>query len=384
VRKLLVLAVAMACFETLFYSAVVPLLPSYRTELALSKAQLGLLVAAYAIGLSVAAVPVGWLSARVGVKESALAGLAVLAVTSSSFGFASDYRVLLGARLIQGVAGAACWASGLAWLVDPAPRDRRARLIGVFVSAGAAGQILGPAVGALAQTAGRRGVFLGLGVVALALVAVGTRQPGPPGRDSFSLSSIGRAHASRAIVGRQLMVLLPGLLLGTIGVLAPLRLNELGVGSTGIAATFLVAAALGVLLRPGVGGWADRRGTTVVTRLLLAAATLLSIVVPWLDNRWALEAVVVVAIATYGLLWAPVMARLSRVYEDHGVGRAQGFAFMNLSAGAGIVAGSAGLSEVAHLAGDAASYGLVAAACLLAFAADRAPLRQAPASLTSP
>jgi hypothetical protein len=92
---------------------------------------------------------------------------------------------------------------------------------------------------------------------------------------------------------------------------------------------------------------------------------------------------VVAAIAMYGLLWAPVMAQLSRAYDDRGVARAQGFALMNLSAGVGIVVGSAGLSEVAHLAGDAAAYGVIAAACLLAFVGNRAPGRAPETSLTS-
>ena len=371
-RSLLILATAMACFETLFYSALAPLLPSFRIDFGLSKAQVGVLVAAYAIGLSVAALPVGLIAARVGVKESALGGLTLLAVSSVSFGFAHDYAVLLGIRLVQGVAGAACWSSGLAWLVEAAPGNRRAALIGLFVSAGAAGQVAGPAVGALAQVGGRGAVFSGLGALAAVLVMIGARHQRPASRETFSLASIGKAHASVRILANQSMVLLPGFLLGTIGVLGPLRLSHLGAGPRGIAVTFLVAAALGVLLRPVVGRWADRWGTATVTRVLLLAAIPATLAIPTLQNWWTLSGLMVPTICIYGLLWAPVMARLSRSYEAQGVAPAQGFALMNLSAGVGIVLGSAGGAEVAQLEGDAIAYAALAAACLLGLAGNLA------------
>lgn len=91
-RRLAALTSTMAAFETLFYSALAPLLPSFKDELGLTKAQAGLLVAAYAIGLSVAALPVGLLASRIGVKESALGGLTFLAITRVCFGFVDDTR----------------------------------------------------------------------------------------------------------------------------------------------------------------------------------------------------------------------------------------------------------------------------------------------------
>ena len=84
-RRLLVLVCAMAVVETLLYSALAPLLPVFKAELGLSKAQAGLLVAMYAVGEGVAAVPVALLASRVGVKRSALAGLVMLAATSVAF-----------------------------------------------------------------------------------------------------------------------------------------------------------------------------------------------------------------------------------------------------------------------------------------------------------
>ena len=369
VRRLVVLTSAMAIFETLLYSALAPLLPVFKDELGFSKAQAGLLVAAYAIGLSVAALPVGLLASRMGVKRAALSGLIVLAVTSVGFGVVDDYTGLLATRLLQGAAGALCWSSGIAWLVDSAPRDRRGEMIGIFSGAGAAGHMLGPAVGGLAVLAGRAEVFTGMAAVALVLGIVGARFPSPGPGERQSLSLIWKTHTSRSVLSGQLLVAVPGLLLGTIGVLGPLRLSRLGWGTVGIAATFLVAAALGVLGRAWVGRWADRRGRLAAIRILLVVAIPLTIVIPWLGNRWVLSILVVSAISVYGFLWAPVMSHLSRAYEETGVAQALGFALMSLSAGVGIIVGSAAGGEIAHLAGDAAAYAATAGICLATFAA---------------
>ena len=116
-RRLALVVSAMAVVETLLYSALAPLLPAFKEELGLSQAQSGLLVAMYAIGLGVAAIPGGILAARVGVKPAALAGLVMLAATSVAFGLIDNYGGLLATRFLQGAAGAVCWASGIAWLV---------------------------------------------------------------------------------------------------------------------------------------------------------------------------------------------------------------------------------------------------------------------------
>ena len=53
-RRLAVLVSAMAMAQTLLFSALAPLLPTFDAELGLSKAQAGLLVAMFPIGLGIA------------------------------------------------------------------------------------------------------------------------------------------------------------------------------------------------------------------------------------------------------------------------------------------------------------------------------------------
>jgi MFS family permease len=354
----------MAVVETLLYSALAPLLPTFKQVLGLSKAQAGLLVAMYAIGLSVAAVPLGLLASRVGVKRAALGGLVMLAATSVAFGLVDTYGELLVTRFLQGAAGALCWASGISWLVNVAPRQRRGEMIGIFSGASAGGAVLGPAVGGAAALIGRAEAFAAVAGFALLLAIVAARLPRPAGSERQSLAVVSKAHGSRHLLSGQWLVALPGLLLGTIGVLAPLRMHRLGWGPVGIAATFLTAAAIGVLARPLIGRWADRRGRVGAIRLLLLACVAVTLAIPSVASPWLLAVFVVSAVGTYGLLWGPAMALVSDAYEEEGVTQALGFALMNLTAGVGVVVGSAAGGEVAHLAGDVTAYAVVAAVCL--------------------
>ena len=57
-RRLLLLVGAIVLVDTIFYSALTPLLPHYADELELSKSDAGVLAAMYALGGLAGAVPV--------------------------------------------------------------------------------------------------------------------------------------------------------------------------------------------------------------------------------------------------------------------------------------------------------------------------------------
>lgn len=99
--RIAVLVYAMTVAETLLYSALGPLLPSFEEQFGLSKAQVGLLVAAYPMGMIVAAVPVGLLASRAGAKRSSISGLLMLAATSVAFGLVDKYCALLATLFMQ-------------------------------------------------------------------------------------------------------------------------------------------------------------------------------------------------------------------------------------------------------------------------------------------
>jgi predicted MFS family arabinose efflux permease len=189
------------------------------------------------------------------------------------------------------------------------------------------------------------------------------------------LAEIAKAHTRPYVLVADWLVVLPGLFLGVANVLAPLQLIRLGWGSGQIVVTYLVAACIGVIVRPTIGKLTDHRGRIETMRPILLASVGLSLILPWVRNAPLACVVLVVAVSTFGLLWGPAMAFASDAYERARVPQVIGFGIMNVVAGSGLLVGSAAGGSIADYAGDAASYALVAAVCLMALAVVRQPSR---------
>ena len=191
-RRLLVLTSAVVFLDTLFFSAIAPLLPHYARDLGLTKAAAGVLAGAYPAGTLVAAVPAIWVARKVGVKGALLLGLGLLAASSVAFGLGNTVEVLDVSRFVQGAAGALCWSGSLAWLVATAPVDRRGAMIGTSLGLAVAGSLLGPVLGTAAEQFGD--------VLIFSLVAVGAL-----GLAAFAATTPGHADASR-VPGRRTLL----------------------------------------------------------------------------------------------------------------------------------------------------------------------------------
>jgi MFS family permease len=375
-RWLLLLVSAIVFTDTVFYAAITPLLPSYADDFDLSKSAAGLLAAAYPAGTFVGALPGGWLAARIGVRPTVLAGLASMVVSSVAFAFAPSIAALDIARFVQGVGGAASWAGAIGWLIDTAPRERRGEMIGSAMGAAIVGALFGPVLGGAAAAAGPEVVFSGVGAVAAGLFAWALRTPAQPPHAGTGFREAIAALGDRRIATGMWLVAVPGLLFGTLGVLVPLRLDELGASAAAIAGAFLVAAALEAIVAPLMGRVSDRRGRLVPSLAGLAAATVVMLALPWPEATWVLVALVIVAGPAIGILWAPSMAMLSDGAEARGIDQAFGFALINIAWATGQTSGNAGGARLGEAFGDGLPYGILAGLCVITFAVlSRAPDR---------
>jgi predicted MFS family arabinose efflux permease len=363
VRKLLLLVGAIVFVDTMFFAALTPLLPDYADRLDLSKTGAGVLAGAYAAGAFAGGLPGGICAARLGVKPTVLLGLAGMAVTTITFGFASDVLVLDAARFLQGFASAFSWTAALTWLVAAAPPERRGELIGTAMAAAIVGALFGPVLGGIAAEVGTAPAFASIGVLAAALGAWAWRTPAfMPGRPQPLRLLFGALRRPR-IAGSVWFVALPALLFGVLGVLAPLRLSELGLGSLAIGATFLVTAGLEAVVSPFVGRLSDRRGRMAPLRAGLVGSAAVAVALPWLDQRWILAGGVLAAGMAFGIFWSPAMSMLADGADAIGLDYAYAFALINLAWAPAAALGAAGGGAAADATSDVVPFTALAAAC---------------------
>jgi MFS family permease len=293
-----------------------------------------------------------------------LCGLALMATASVAFAFSETATVLVTARFLQGVGGALSWAGGMAWLLVTAPVERRGNLIGSALAAAIAGVMLGPVIGGLATVAGSEPVFLGVALVGGGLFAWAVGTPGAARSPVAGWRRVAKAAAGPTVVAGIWLVTLPALFSGTLNVLAPLKLDQLGASGLAVGAVFLVAAAVEAVLARQAGVLSDRRGRLAPIRLGLLLVTPVALLLPRAESA-ALEGVLVVAaVAALAAFWAPAMALLSDSAEAAGLDLAIAMAFTNLAWAGGQVLGAGGGSRLADATADAVPYAVLAALCL--------------------
>ena len=368
-RRLLILASTIVFVDTMFFAAVVPLLPTLSDEFDLSKTAAGILSGAYAAGTLVAAVPAGLFASRVGVRPTVVAGLGLMAGSGVVFAVANDVVLLDAARFVQGVGGACSWAGALGWLIGVAPRERRGQLIGSAMAFAIAGVLFGPVLGGAAVGLGRGPVFGAVAIAGLGLIALTLRLPAP--HTAISGTAREKLTVLSAVPGVRvgmILILIPGLVFGAVDVLVPLRLDELGAGAGAIAAIFLIAAATEAAVNPLAGHMSDRYGRMTPSKVGLATSAVASLVLIAPGQAWVLGVVFVIAAPAIGILWSPAMAMLSDGAEGAGIDQGLAFGIVNLGWGLGHTFGSVGGPALADVTNDAVTYCVLAATCAGALA----------------
>jgi MFS family permease len=364
-RRMLVLVGAIVLVDTMFFTALTPLLSHYVDKLDLGKGGAGVLQAMYPAGALLASIPGGMAAARFGVKPTVLVGLSLLALTTTAFGLADSEWALDLARFVQGVSSAFSWTGALAWLVAASPPGRRGQLIGSAFGAAIAGALFGPVLGAVASFTGTGPAFGTVAGLAIVLAVAAWRTPAATPAEPQPVRMLFRALLVRRIQVPMWLCLLPALLFGNLSVLAPLRLSDLGWGAAAVGATYLVMAGFEAAWAPILGRASDRYGRLPPLRAALLASTVVTFILPWPHNPWLLAVVIIAAGFAFGSFWTPAMSMITDEAEAVGLDYGYAFALVNVAWAPGQAGGSAIGGAVASVTSDAVPYVGLSALCLL-------------------
>jgi MFS family permease len=367
-RRVVAITGSIVFLDALLFGAIIPLLPRFADDYDLTKLEAGLVLGAYGGGALLGGIPGGLLVGRIGPKRGVVAGLAVLAAASFAFALAGDPVALGLARFVQGLSSATTWAGALAWVAVSVDSRRRGQALGMVFGLAVFGFVVGPMFGGVADVVGIRPAFAAIALVAAALAAVLLAVEAPP-HEVRRPSAVRRALRDRAFVGGLWLNTLPALFFGTLDVLVPLRLDDAGYEALAIAAVFLVAGLVEVVVNPVIGRVSDRKGRLFPVRVGLSASIAVSVAIAFAVEPLLVAALVVAASITYGGFYTPGMALVADRAERAGLPQGIGFGLTNTAWALGAVTGPAVGGALAEAFGDAVPYLACGGLCALTLVA---------------
>jgi MFS family permease len=371
VRRLLALSCAIVLVDTIFYAALYPLVPYFEDEFGLSKSIVGVLSGAYGAGVLVGSAPGGYLASRSGVRVTALLGLTLMSVTSVMFALSDTTWLLVLTRFAGGFGSALSWVAAFTWLVDRAPEERRAELIGVMVSAAVVGALLGPVLGSVAATVGLLPAFTAVALAGVAIAIWAAFEPASASTGNVSLlPALGMLRRPLLLTSLWFIGLSP-LLFSALAVLVPLDLHRLGWGAAAVGTVFFLSAIFEAFVHPMLGRWSDRSGYRAPVFVGLLASIGILLLLTWVANPWVIGLLVVLAAGAFNATLVPGTALFSRGTEKAGMDRAVAFAITNFAWASGYAVGAPVGGFLADLRGDALSYFVLTVVCLATIVALR-------------
>ena len=366
---------------------ITPALPEIVADLGVSKARVGLLVAAATAPGIVLAPVMGVLADRFGRREVVVPCLVVFGVSGGLASFAPSFGPLLILRMLQGVGSAGLINLAVVIITDHWDGPERARMIGRNTAALTSAIVVLPAAGGLLAAAGGwRATFVPYWAAVLTGGAVQARLPRStqrPGTVRQQLRSTGAAVRTRAVLGPVLLGCLVFLLIfGLVLTAAPVYLADaFGVGAAGRGLVMALPALTSTVAALSLG----RLRQTVGVGALVAVGLLLFVAGFGLVAAVPVLAVVCVGALLYGMGDGLIIATLMDTVagqappESRGVVVATWLSFARAGQTAGPLLAGAGLDAL----GARATFGVGAVVATGLLAAQRPLLAGAQRVLAS-
>ena len=377
----LIVLASLAAVAPVSTDLYLPGFPELGDDLDASASAVQLTLTAFLVGLAVGQLVMGPLSDRYGRRTPLIASTAVCVVAGVVCAMAPTLPVLVGGRLVQGLAGAGGMVIGRAVLADLVTGKAAAKAFTLMLTVGGVAPVLAPLVGGLlADAVGWRGMLwtvAGLCAAMLVGVVVVLRETHPPsaratGGTSYAdgLRAVARTRgywppvATMALSFAMMMAYIsasPFVYQNVVGLSAVAYGVAFGVNAVGLISAGWVSARMVERFEP-------RRIVRFCVSVQVAA-TLTFVVLAALDApTWLLPVPIFVAVTTNGgVMGNSAAAAMSQVREVAGMGSAV-LGFSQFALGALV-------SPLVGLGGEDSAVVpaiVMASASSLAFAASRA------------
>jgi predicted MFS family arabinose efflux permease len=373
-RALPAILVAGAVFVgELLYGLVVPIVPGYARSLGAGTGVLGVVFAAYAVGMLAVSPVAAVLTERLGARRALVISGAGIVVSALVWAESRNVGMLVAARALQGGAAGLTWTAGLAFTAASYRPGRRDQVMSWLLTAMAAGSVLGaPAGGVLADLFGFRAPFLlTAGLAAAEVLAFCRLLPRSPARSARgnliaaagTLLASGSSRTFLAVLGASTAV-------STAEPFLPLRLHRdlhLSPGSIGLLfgllmTTFAAASPLAAALARRVG----------LARLMAAGLAGMAAVRPALALAPSVLAESC-ALAGLGICLAlvltPALAALGGIVEAAGTSYGMIYALFNIVYAGGMLLGPVEGGLISQGFGRTAAFTVTGLLCLVPLAA---------------
>ena len=267
--------------DMMMYTLVVPILPIYSKSLGADQFTVGVIFGVFSVALLLCGIPLGMLSDRIGRRPLMVAGMFLMGLATIVFTFSGSLYMLILARIVQGISGAATWSAGLALIADTFDASERGSRLGMAIAIMAAGTTTGPVVGGLVYDhLGYRMAFVLPAMLAIGMCATFLAITVPP-RLQSAKSDYGKVlgKAPLALVTCSVATVVGAMTYGVMEPFMPLFLVQkfsaaltASTMSTTIGLAFAAMSLLNMVAAPIMGKLYDRFGG----RALLASGLILS------------------------------------------------------------------------------------------------------------
>jgi MFS family permease len=254
-------------------SLLTPLLPFIRSDLSLSKTQVGALGSAYNLPYGLAQLPGGWLADRIGPRKLILVGISGVAIAGLLVGIAPTYLVMAIFLVLLGLAGGGYHPAASPLVSASVSEQNRGRALGLHQIGGTASFFLAPLIAAgTAAALGWRGSFISVAIptfafgIALYFILGRRGYTDKPQADTTGDTGAPAILGSRRrlIVFTLLGVVLQVLVFSSLS-FVPLYANEIFGASEAAAASLLAVSNFAGLWAGPLGGYlSDRLGKVPV------------------------------------------------------------------------------------------------------------------------